>query len=75
MDNLFGTDSAGCNCLSLLAQHKYPIIAAGINSINPVKLSQIDLLFIYMIFSTMTEHFEKQTERIKKRNDEDYDEV
>ena len=46
----------------------------------PVKLSQldvsiIDLLFIYIIFSTMTEHFEKQTERIKKRNDEDYDEV
>ena len=23
----------------------------------------------------MTEHFEKQTERIRKRNDEDYDEV
>ena len=29
----------------------------------------------YIIFSTMTEHFEKQTERIRKRNDEDYDEV
>ena len=45
------------------------------NMIFFVKLSQIDLFFIYIIFSTMTEHFEKQTERIKKRNDEDYDEV
>ena len=45
----------------------------------PVKYFGITKLFLDQInfenhFSTMTEHFERQAERQKKRTDEDYDE-
>merc|ERR1712223_1170017 len=42
----------------------------GVGCLNEPSMEQL----VKIMISTMTEHFEKQTERIKKRNDEDYDE-